>query len=423
MRFGQVSEEHIKIAELSRRIGQILVERGDYEQAMHQFQLGLQYLAGIEHNEVARIYNEIGRVYWHQGRLREAQEWTEKAFDLGERLLDPDEVARFLYFAGTRYRRQGANDLAERHWFHSLEICEETGDLAMQGRLYQNLGWLSAEVGNYRQALERLEKGRHLSELCGDISNLSVLHETLGEADYALGEWDRAIEHLQQSLNLGEQAGLRKAKSRVFCLLGDIYRNQGRWTEADECYQRALSGITTAGVSQTVAVVNVSLGEMNMDRKRYDQAQEFFDKAWTITSEGVGFAKRMAKVKALMGELAVHTGKLDEAEAHTNEAVRLAKEADGRLELATATMINGTIAAKKDKWEQALEYFGNAKDMFEEMEVKHQLGRVHLGLGTLYQNRNGGEQDRDDAKMHFDQAWTIFSELGARPDLEKLPER
>jgi tetratricopeptide (TPR) repeat protein len=142
MSFGRVSEEHIKIAELSRKIGEILVERGDHEQAMHQFQLGLQYLDGIEHNEVARIYNEIGRVYWHQGKFKEHQDWTEKAFDLAERLLDPDEVARLLYFAGIRYRRQGANRLAEEHWLRSLEISEETGDLAMQGRLYQNLGWL-----------------------------------------------------------------------------------------------------------------------------------------------------------------------------------------------------------------------------------------------------------------------------------------
>jgi len=62
MEFSQISTEHVKIAELSRKIGQILVERGDYEQALHQFQLGLQYLEGIEHNELVRIYTEIGRV-------------------------------------------------------------------------------------------------------------------------------------------------------------------------------------------------------------------------------------------------------------------------------------------------------------------------------------------------------------------------
>ena len=113
MELTQVSQEHTKIAELSRKIGQILVERGDYEQAMHQFQLGLQYLEGIEHKELVRIYNEIGRVYWGQGKLKEAQEWTDKAFGLAERLLDADELARLLYYAGGRYFRQGSNQLAK----------------------------------------------------------------------------------------------------------------------------------------------------------------------------------------------------------------------------------------------------------------------------------------------------------------------
>ena len=37
----QVQEEHTKIAELSRKIGEILVERGDYEQAIRQFQTSI----------------------------------------------------------------------------------------------------------------------------------------------------------------------------------------------------------------------------------------------------------------------------------------------------------------------------------------------------------------------------------------------
>jgi hypothetical protein len=85
-------------------------------------------------------------------------------------------------------------------------------------------------------------------------------------------------------------------------------------------------------------------------------------------------------------------------------------------------MINGNIAAKRAQWDQALRHYGDAKAMFEEMEVKHQLGRVHRGLGMLFLNRNGGEQDQNQAKTHFDQAHRIFSELGARPDLEKMPD-
>lgn len=422
MELTAVSEEHTKIAELSRKIGEILVERGDYEQAMRQFQLGLQYLEGVEHKELVRIYNEIGRVYWNQGKLQEAQTWTEKAFDLAERLLDPDELARLLYHAGIRYNRQGANKLAEEHWLRSLEISQETGDLVMQARLYQNLGWQSETVGNHALALQRLEQGRLLAEQCGDISTLSWIYETLGETYYALGRWDRAVESFQQSLNLAEQAGLRKATSRVFSVLGDIYRIQGRWTEADECYQRALSAITPTGSSQSLFTVNLSLGLINMERKRYAKAQEFFDKCWSIASQGPGFASRMASVQAYMAELAVRTGALGEAQAHVDKAVELAQEADVRKELAHATMVKGIIATEREDWDGAAEHYMCAQKILEELSDKYNLGRVHAAFGSMYLRRGKSSENQLRAQEHLAQARAILTELGAKNDLDQLPD-
>jgi tetratricopeptide (TPR) repeat protein len=417
----QVHEEHTKIAELSRKIGEILVERGDYDQAIRQFQLGLQYLEGLEHKEVVRIYNEIGRVHWYQGQLEQAQEWTEKAFDLAERLLDPDELARLLYHAGIRYHRQGANRLAESHWLRSLEISEETGDLVMQARLYQNLGWQSETMGDYRQALERLNKGKTLAEQCNDISSLSFIHETLGETYFALGDWDKAIDSFQQSLNLAEQAGQRKATSRVFSVLGDIYRIRGRWTAADECYQLALSALTATGNPQSQFHIHLSLGLINMERSRYAKAQEHLDRCWNITSKGFGFTSRMASVRSYLGELALRVGELQTAQAHADEAVRLAQEAGVRQELAHATMVKGMIAIEQQDWDAALQYCQQAQETFEALNDKYNTGRIHAVYGQLYLSRNQDPQDRTLALGHFSQAKEIFVQLEAKTELEKLP--
>jgi len=422
MELGQISQEHTKIAELSRRIGEILVERGDYEQAMHQFQLGLQYLEGIEHKEVVRIYNEIGRVYWSQGKLQEAQEWTEKAFALAARLLDPDELARLLYHAGIRYHRQGSNKLAEDHWLRSLEISEETGDLVMQARLYQNLGWQSETLGDYALALERLEKGRQLAEQCSDISSLSFIYETLGETYFILGDWDRAIESFQQSLNLAEQAGLRKATSRVFSVLGDIYRIQGRWAQADECYQRALSAITTTGTPQSLFVVNLSLALINMERERYAKAREHFEKCWSITSYGVGFASRMALAKAYMAELAIRTGDIAEAEKHAGEAISLAEQADFRKELAHGWMVKGMVATEQGHWGEAEKLLKDAERTFRELGARYHLGRTLSATGAMYLRRDGGPQDRERARRYIADARQILEELHAQTELDRLPD-
>lgn len=419
MEISQITDEHIKIAELSRKIGQILVERGDYEQAMQQFQLGLQYLEGLEHHEVARIYNEIGRVYWHQGKPKEAQEWTEKAFRLAEKLLDPEELARLLYFAGIRYFRQGENQLAEEHWLRSLEICQNVGDLPTQAKLYQNLGWQSRIKGQYSKTLEYLEKGRDIASECGDISTLSVIHETLGETYYALGEWDKAVEALQESLNLTEQAGLRKATSRVFSALGDIYLRQGKLAEADECYQRSLAAITSAGSSQSLFVVNLGLGLINMERKKYDQAQKYLENAWAITSEGVGFTSRMALAKAHLGELFVRTGELDKAEEACQIALDLATRAEARPQLAYTTMVMGMIASSREAWDEARKLYEEALHTFEELGDKYLLGRACFEMGAMCRM---SEQSPEESETWLARAREIFSALGAQADLKHISE-
>jgi tetratricopeptide (TPR) repeat protein len=414
-------EEHTKIAELSRKIGEILVERGDYEQAIHQFQLGLQYLEGIEHKEVVRIYNEISRVYWNQGKLKQAQEWTEKAFELAERLLDPNELARLLYHAAIRYHQQGANRLAESLWLRSLEISRQTGDLVMQARLYQNLGWQSETMGKYRQALARLSQGKTLAEQCGDISSLSFIHETLGETYFALGEWDKAIDSFQSSLNLAEQAGQRKTTSRVFSVLGDIYRLRGQRTVADECYQRALSALPTRGTPQSHFHINLSLGLMNMARKRYTKAEEHLEECWRLASTGFGFTSRMASVRSYMGELAVHRGALDKADQYADEAIQLAQEADIRQELAHATMVKGMIAIERHNWDAALQHCRQALDAFEALGDRYNTGRIHAVCARLYRSRDQDTGDRSTALEHLSQAREIFGHLGAQTELEVLP--
>jgi tetratricopeptide (TPR) repeat protein len=276
-------------------------------------------------------------------------------------------------------------------------------------------------MGDYHQALERLNKGKILAEQCNDISSLSFIHETLGETHFALGDWDQAIDSFQQSLNLAEQAGQRKATSRVFSVLGDIYRIRGHWTAADECYQLALSALTATGNPQSQFHINLSLGLMNMERSRYAKAQEHLDKCWEITSKGFGFTSRMASVRSYQGELALRVGELPTAQAYADEAVNLAKEAGVRQELAHATMVKGMIAIQQQEWDAALQHCQQAQEAFLALHDKYNSGRIHAVCAQLYLSRGRDPDDRSTAREHLAQAKEIFEYLEAKTELEKLP--
>jgi len=207
----------------------------------------------------------------------------------------------------------------------------------------------------------------------------------------------------------------------VFSVLGDIYRNQGRWAEADECYQRSLASITATGNPQSLFVVNLGLGLINMERKRYSKAEEFFQKCWAIASKGVGFTTRMATVQAYMGELYVRIGNLQKAEEHVRRALELAREAEARQELAYATMVQGMIAARRREWDAAIEHYSQALKIFEELEDKYHQGKACFEIGMMYREKGESKADRQQSRHYLERARRIFTELGAKADLNRFP--
>ena len=84
-------------------------------------------------------------------------------------------------------------------------------------------------------------------------------------------------------------------------------------------------------------------------------------------------------------------------------------------------MIKGIIATHTGDWDQALDLLDQAKGVFEQLGGKHSLGRAHAELAAMYAKREGGPEDRTQAQEHISTARTIFTELGAKTDLEELP--
>jgi tetratricopeptide (TPR) repeat protein len=163
------------------------------------------------------------------------------------------------------------------------------------------------------------------------------------------------------------------------------------------------------------------MGLINMERGRYAKAREYFEKCWSITSHGVGFTSRMAAAKAYMAELAVRTGELDEAADHADEAIRLAREANVRQELAHAAMVQAMIATERGNWDKALECFDSAQSLFRDLGARYDLGRTHAAFGSMYLRRNESPEDHALAKEHIDRARAILTELGAKAELDRLP--
>jgi tetratricopeptide (TPR) repeat protein len=158
-----------------------------------------------------------------------------------------------------------------------------------------------------------------------------------------------------------------------------------------------------------------------MERKAYARAEELFKKAWAIAGKGFGFTARMAAIRAHMGELYVRMRKLDQAEEETAKALELATQVNAKSELAHATMVQGMIATGHQQWEEAETFFQKALNDFEELGDRYNQGRAAFEIGMMFRQRNDSAEMPGKAKRYLQRAWKTFSELGARPNLEKFP--
>src|SRR5579862_5851995 len=120
--------------------------------------LALVREAGDERDE-ARVLNRLGGVEFVGGSPERMLEWTEQALEICERLEDPEELARSLFFTAEALREAREFERASERYLRSIEIVRAHGLGSVAPRLH-SLGDLSLDKDDlaaaeryYREAL------------------------------------------------------------------------------------------------------------------------------------------------------------------------------------------------------------------------------------------------------------------------------
>ena len=122
-----------------------------------------------------------------------------------------------------------------------------------------------------------------------------------------------------------------------------------------------------------------------------------------------------------MTELALLTGDIASARTLGEEAVSLAEAAGACQEQIHAAMVRGMVAAGEQMWADALTDLERARDIAQETGHRYGLAKTQAQLAALHLQR-GGDGDRQRATQYSAAARELFAALGAKTDLERLPQ-
>ncbi|EGD82128.1 tetratricopeptide TPR_2 repeat protein [Salpingoeca rosetta] len=285
-----------KVAALHGNIGIAFAKRGECDKAIEHFEKSITIKAqtlGHKHPSTAQTYGNLGNAYANKREYDRAIEFYEKALaikveTLGEK--HPGTASTYNNLA-IAYAEKGKHDEAiacyERALTATVEMLGEKHPSAAD--TYNNLGVAYRSQGEYKRAIGYCEKALAIrAETLGErhpstadtYTNLGTVYAEIGEHDKAIGCFEKAL-----AIRVATLGDKHPSTADTYNVLGNAYADKGEYAKAIASHEKAkdafgaLLGEThpnTAMALANIALVHDDCGNKEQACTSMEQALEVF---------------------------------------------------------------------------------------------------------------------------------------------------
>ncbi|MGE0587379.1 MAG: tetratricopeptide repeat protein [Cyclobacteriaceae bacterium] len=241
-----------------------------------------------------------------------------------------------------------ARDLAIKTSEIAREISFHTGysrSLNVVGSSY----WVT---GDYEPALRYYQLSARYSEGIDDLNGLSAAYHNMGEVYKKVGNYKTAIEYLEKSLSFDStnQANFALTLFNI----GEVYLFLGEYPQSQEYFDHALKEAVPLNDQRTMAYVYQNRGKIKFLTNKYNEALPLYDKATELWKEQ-GDIRSLIQVYQDYSLVYLATGQLDEAEKIIDDGIALATDIQAMDLQVTNFDIESRIYKKKGDFKKSLE--------------------------------------------------------------------
>ncbi|RMX39029.1 hypothetical protein pdam_00021495 [Pocillopora damicornis] len=133
---------------------------------------------------------------------------------------------------GNAYQGLGQFKTTIQHHQRHLEIAQEVGDKAGEGRSYCNLGNAYQSLGQFKTAIQYHRRHLEIAKEVGDKAGEGGSYGNLGNAYDSLGQFKTAIQYHQRHLEIAKEVGDKAGEETSYCNLGNAYDSLGEFKTA-----------------------------------------------------------------------------------------------------------------------------------------------------------------------------------------------
>lgn len=328
----------------------------DPEAAESAFVAAIEAAENDDPNLLVQLYRDLAGVCRLDGRFAQAQDLTQAADLLEERLtptVDQSPAALRALVAALRADADRHEDLG-----YALLLLARTERLEADGRataavhlaeaidIFESLGHdeltileLSSELANYRAmagdlpaAMETAERIRE--RLRAELPlHASGMLRTLAQLCAMNGDVDRAVAYAQEAIELAEAAGSLAVHAAALGALGLIRTTQGDLEAAADLFREALIIVEPEPEPSVPTAMNLlRLGNVERRLGRLDDSTAHVTRAVEILRAGAPRSSELGDALEILGDIARASGELGTAVAAYRESATLAAGATQRIE-------------------------------------------------------------------------------------------
>jgi len=397
---------------------------GDKDKASEHHRMALEILEREpESVELAWLYEDISHMLWRSGKsAEEVLPWTQKAFELAEKLGDPAVHAACYNDFGTLSLKSGEFEKASKYYEQGLKIALENNLVGQAVALYNNLSELYWSIGEFQRTFETAQKGSELAKKVGALYNLTWVDSFVAWCYAGMGEIQKAISMLEEVLALAKRIKSSVGISEAMFGLGLCYQFLGEWDKSLQYLIEARDIARKAGEYQFSGVATLWLGELFMEMEDYVEAERYLKESSTIIEKADPTAQ-LTDIFPALSRLNLKKGEIEKAKELIEKIYEYATKTKNRLVIANADMLKAMLFREQKNWEQSIQYFEKSLQGYKSLNAQkwyvHQFADLLYEYGLMYLDRNE-EDDKEKAYSLLNQALAIYQRVDAKKKIEKI---
>lgn len=303
-------------------LADILVEQGDYQQALLMGNAAIQVTEQLGMDELRPyLYAALGTVHWHLGNLVEALEFFQQQYRAAQQLHDKKNETDALNNMGLIYDDMGDYDLALKTYQQALTAAAILDDKQQNALVLNNLAMTLYHTENYAPALTHALKSLDLAQSVGDQFLILAALDTVGLIYAKQRDYAQALVHFEQGDNLAKKLIVKTAQAYAWLRIGWLYTLQHDDEIALPHLEQALQGFQEIDQLQEVSECHQLLSELHERQGDLVRALHHY-KQFDLVKEQILSEKTNDRVRGLQITHEVENLK-NEAEIHRLKNVEL----------------------------------------------------------------------------------------------------